>query len=414
MSKMGIKDKLPLLRSVSVDFSLNLLATLVSTGTMQLVLYPRLATVLGSVDYGTMLTMIGVINVITLAFGNNLASTRLIREINYQHLRIQGDFQILLLLSSGVSAVLALVTCFVFGVSGADYFALVVLTVTTVIKSYYIVAYRLELDYRKNLYANLALCVGYAIGAWLLLGTLPWGWSFTAANILCIAFIASTSSIMREPWGSTSLMPSTSKAYASLVGGGLLSNLTTYLDRFIVYPILGPASVSIYSVATYFSKGLTLVFAPLTSVLLTYFTQGKIFITKKLYVAINGAICIGSILFVVLCVTIGSFITSLLYPTLFDSAEPYILLATIGTAINIASSFNGTVVLALASPIWQSVIPAISVIVYFCACLVFAVKFGLFGVCWAAIFSNAIRFFMNVCIGWTALSKRAKSGEISR
>lgn len=394
------------IRNISSDFVLSLAATLVSTGSMQLVLYPRLAVVLGSNEYGTMLTVIGFINVITLAFGNNLANTRLIRELDYQRSGIKGDFQILLLSSSIISSLFALLTGFVFRLSCDDLISIAVLTITTVIRSYCIVVYRLKIDYRKNLYANVALCIGYAIGGWLLLGLVPWAWSFTIANLLCIAYIWYTSTIMREPWGRTSLLASTSKAYMSLVGGGLLGNLTTYLDRFVVYPILGASSVSIYSVATFFSKGLTLVFSPLTSVLLTYFTQGKIGLSKKIYTAINVAIAFGSLLFVLVGITIGSWVTNVFYPTIFEEAEPYILLATIGTAINIAASFNGTVVLALASPVWQSLIPAASLIFYLGFCIVFAIQFGLLGVCWATIISNSIRFLMNVGVGWAALLAR--------
>lgn len=394
--------------NVSIDMLLNLFATLVSTGTMQLLLYPRLATVLGSSDYGTMLTIIGIVNVVTLAFGNNLASTRLIKELDYNSLGVQGDFQILLLLSSVLSGIIILIICLAFHLNVADTIAIIVLTVTTVIKSYYIVTFRLEINYRKNLYANIALCFGYALGAWLLLGVMPWGWSFTLANILCIAYIERTSSIMKEPLKKTSLMLSAFRTYVSLVGGGLLGNLTTYLDRFVVYPVLGAESVSTYSVATFFSKGLTLVASPLTSVLLTYFTQGKIRLSKKVYTIVNGTICAGSILFVLFCITFGSWVTKLLYPTLFCSAEPYILLATIGTAVNIAASFNGVVVLALASPIWQTTIPAISLSIYLGISIIFATQFGLFGVCWAAIISNTVRFIMNVVIGWIALSTRDK------
>lgn len=399
------RKRAPLLRDVSVDFTLNLAATLLSTGTMQLLLYPRLAFVLGSVDYGTMLTIIGAVNVITLALGNNLASVRLVREQIYKRAGVKGDFQALLAISSIVSGVLSALVCLVFDIAALDAISVVILTITTVIKSYYIVTFRLILDYKKNLYANIALCIGYVLGAWFLLGRLPWAWAFTLANVLCVIYIAHASNIIRESWDITPQLRSTSKAYALLVSGGLLGNLTTYLDRFVVYPLLGAVSVSTYSVATYFSKGFTLVFSPLTGVLLTYFTQGKVRLTRRSFTFVNVAIILGTFVFVLVCISFGSWITAALYPTLFESARPYILLATVGTAINIASSFNGTVVLALASPIWQTITPAFSLVVYFIVTVCLAEQFGLYGVCVAAIASNLIRFVLNVCVGWSALSE---------
>lgn len=397
-----------ILKRLSGDFGLNLLATLLSTGTMQLLLYPSLAAQLGSASYGTMLTIIGVINVITLAFGNNLLYTRLIREHVYKKYSVIGDFQILLSGAVFLSGSLAIIACFVFRVSYADGIGIVVLTITTVIQSYYLVAYRLKLDYKKNLYANIALCVGYVIGSIVLLGILPWAWAFIIANTTCIGYIACSSHIMRESFIKTGLMKDTVKSYANLVVGGLLGNMISYLDRFVIYPLLGPTSVATYAVATYFSKGLSLAFTPLTSVLLTYFTQGKILASRTLVIILNSVLVLGSFVYVLICVSIGALITGFLFPSLFEVSEPYILLASIGTAIGLIASFNGTIVMAYASSKWQTIIPAASFVAYCIAAIPLALQFELFGICLAAILSSGLRFLFNAVIGWVAVCKLKK------
>lgn len=393
------------LKRLTSDFGLNLIATFISTGTMQLLLYPSLAAQLGSIRYGSMLTIIGIINVITASFGSNLLYARLVRERVYKANKTIGDFQILLACMASLSGALAVIVCFVFDVGVADGVGIVVLTITTVIQSYYLVEYRLRVDYKKNLFANIFLCIGYIFGSLVLLRILPWAWAFVAANVLCIGYIAASSHVMREPYIKTDLMKGSVSVFANLVAGGLLGNMTNYLDRFIIFPLLGPASVAIYAVAVYFSKGLSLAFTPLVGVLLTYFTQGQIRITKKLYVLLNSVLVAGSFIYVFVCVTLGALITNFLYPSLYEESSSYIFLASIGVVIGLIASFNGTIVMTYASSKWQTIIPALSFIAYCVAVIPLAIQYGLYGVCVASIISSSLRFLFNVVVGWAAICK---------
>lgn len=256
-----MKKQLSIARTLSLDFLLNIAATLISTGTMQLLLYPQLAANLGEVSYGTMLTIMGAVNVIVLAFGNNLAQVRLVNEHDYENKEENGDFQIFLLVSCFLSSICILAVCFLMNIPKAEIAPIIILVITTVLKSYYLVAFRLSIDYRRNLVANIIMALGYILAAVFLLSIFHWSWAFTIANILCIIYICCSSKIIFDPLKITSLFRQSLKSYAMLIIGGLLSNLTTYLDRFIIYPLLGAASVSSFFVATYFSKSISLVFS---------------------------------------------------------------------------------------------------------------------------------------------------------
>lgn len=399
-----MKKQLPILRALSEDFIMNIVATLVSTGTMQLILYPQLAVNLGEVSYGTMLTVMGVINVITLAFGNNLAQTRLISEHKYKEGDEIGDFQIFLFVSCILSSLCVLLACCMINISASELLPIVVLTATTVLKSYYLVTFRLSIDYKKNLIANLIIGFGYIIASLVLLTFLHWSWAFTLSNVLCIIYICRVSGIVYEPFKVTGLFKESVRSYVMLIIGGLLSNLTTYLDRFVLYPILGAVSVSSFFVATYFSKAISLVFAPITSVLLSYFVQGRIQLTRSVFLWVNLAVIISSAVLIVFCITFGAWLTELLFPTLYDDVSSYIFLGSVGTVIGIACSFNNVVVLAVASPAWQTIIPSISMPVYLILSILLSSQFGLTGMCFALILSGALRFMMNFLVGIKALS----------
>lgn len=402
MNTLGSKSTA--IKAVSADFIMNIAAVMISTGAMQLLLYPRLAASLGSLEYGTMLTVMGGVNVITLAFGNNLAQVRLIREQQYKDLDEEGDFQVLLFASSALSSLLTAVFCIVVGISMSEIPMIMILSLTTVVKSYYLVAFRISIDYKKNLIANIAMCVGYAIGSFVLLSFLHWSWAFTLANVLCIAYICKVSRIVFEPCRLTDLFGRTSRSYVMLMAGGLLGNMTTYLDRFVVYPILGAASVSSFYVATYFSKAFGLLFPPMASVLLSYFTQGRVKVSKRLFLFMNFGILPCSAVLVAFCVSFGACFTELLFPDMYSEAAPFILLGSIGAVINIACSFNGVVVLAVASPAWQTIIPGICLLVYLALAVLLSLEFGLVGTCVAVIVSNLLRFVLNFIVGMCALA----------
>jgi len=83
--------KLKKILETTKDFLLNIIAALLSTGCMQLVLYPALAKQMSAADYGEMLTVMGVFNVVLLAFGNNLSYSRLLQEKNYVQQGQKGE-----------------------------------------------------------------------------------------------------------------------------------------------------------------------------------------------------------------------------------------------------------------------------------------------------------------------------------
>lgn len=131
----------------SADFILNILATFLSTGTMQLVVLPQLARHLSTQDYGILLTATGFMNILINAFGNNLCNSRLRQQIKYTHSKLVGDYP-LFLIAATILAILA-----VFGFNNflkADLLTILLpfaaITVTGIWKAYYLAAYRIEIN----------------------------------------------------------------------------------------------------------------------------------------------------------------------------------------------------------------------------------------------------------------------------
>lgn len=387
------------IKNLSEDFVLNLFASVVSTGILQLVVYPKLALTLGSEGYGQMLTIMGIINVVILSFGNNLCNARIVQQAKYNKKNIIGDFQIIAAISAAVSGIIVLFVNHSFGLSGIIGIGLLVATILQVLKSYYLVAYRIDINYTKNLFANIFLAIGYLIGAFLTTRYLGWPSVFFLSALFSLIYINITSPIIKEPIVVTELFGDSTKTVVFLLLSGLIGNVTTYLDRFIIYPILGSGSVSTYSTAAFFAKSISLVLLPITSVLLSYLAAGRVRINGRRFTLVNLLLIVGAVLFLLVSATVGKWITGLLYPTLIADALPYIVLASIGVIISFAGAFTRIVTLAIAPSYWQVILAAIKLVLYLVLGGVLTKSCGLFGLCYAVIVTNVIYYIINYFIG---------------
>ena len=389
----------PGIKKLSSDFILNLFASLVSTGVLQLLVYPKLAISLGPEGYGEMLTIMGIVNIIILSFGNNLCNARIVQQPKYRENVLLGDFQLL--------AIIASVLCGVIVLSANAYFklpllllvGLIVATILQVLKSYYLVAYRIVIDYKKNLWANVFLATGYIIGAFILLRFFNWTIVFILSALFCLGYITVSSSIIKEPVRRTKLFGNSSKTFILLLLSGIIANVTTYLDRFLLYPTLGPESVSTYTTAAFFAKSLSLILLPMTSVILSYLSAGRIQMNRNRFITINVCLIVFSLIFLVISVSLGYWITKLLYPTLIDNANQYFFSASVGIIINLICSFTGVVLLAIAPSFWQVVLSGFKLGLYLLLGIVLINTMGLLGLCTAIILTNTIYFILIFFIG---------------
>lgn len=394
------------LKGISKDFILNIVAALVSTGTMQLVLYPALAKHLNAQDYGQMLTIMGVVNVLVLAFGNNLCNARIVQHNKYKEANVIGDFQILLLIVSVLSAIITLFLNFYFRLNSLLLLGLIATTCLSVAKSYYSVAYRINIDYVKNLVMNIILASFYIISISILFCSDLWSWIFFIPCIPAIYYIKRTSPIVDEPFSKTVLFKDSSIVVILLVLSGLIGNITGYIDRFVVYPLIGGKAVSTFTTASFFSKSVSLILAPITSVVLSYLIAGRIQMTVNKFKLINYFLIVASILFFLISITVGKWITGLLYPTLIEDANEYIYLASLGVIIGISGVFSGIIVLACAPSYWQVILEIVNLVFTLFAGYVLVHTYGLWGMCYAIIFTNSICYALKWIVGYYYLKNK--------
>ena len=385
---------------VTKDFLVSILSSVVYTFARQIVVFPLLAYRLTEDTYGTLLTVIGLANVCTALLGSCLNNLRLIRDSLYQDRELAGDFNILSAAGCAVSLVFAAVLWRMFRCSGTTALLLALWLPVSNLYQYALVFFRLKLDFRRTFLANVLVSLASAAGALAFATEELWPLVFLLGDAAGLVYTAIVTPFLREPFRHTPLLGESVRMLAAIMLSGLVGNLLLYADRMIIYPILGPESVSYYSTASFFGKSAGVVLTPIAGVLLSYFAQRDFRPSRRLFFQING-LSLGCLaVFFLFCWLLAPWFTRLLYPLLYDGAAPYILLANLGAILSIAGNMAQPMILRCCHPRWLLWVQLLYGGSYLLSAVALMPQWGLYGFCWASILSNGLRLLALYALGY--------------
>lgn len=394
-----LKKRLTSYAHISKDFLLTLFSSVISVGTMQLILYPFLARQFTTDEYGNILTYIGGITVIVHTLGNELAQARLVQNRKYIAQKLSGDFNIMLVGVLVVAFIATAVVCIsVWSIKGITLVLLMALAALMILKQYNAVSFRLKLDFKKILILNVVSALGYIVGIVLVWTLNYWALAFLTAEIAGLLYLWRSSSLYREPFAATPLFGDSARTFLYFGMSGLVGNISTYFDRFLINPLLGAGAVSVFYTASYLAKTLSLLTNPATTVLLSYIAKDEKNISRKNFLFGNVIILAISAFFLLAVIVIGPYITAFLYPTLVDAARPLITGASAATVLGIAASFSRVFVLRYAPSYWTALLSAIKLSIYVVLGIIFIKHGGLQGFCYAVLLNNIVSFALSFCV----------------
>lgn len=388
------------LARVSGDFLVNILASMVSAFARQIVVFPLLAARLSEVDYGTLLTVTGLANVCAAMIGTSLNNIRLIEDSRYRERGLLGDFNFLCLLGGGVSAAYAAVLWRLFGLSAVTAVLLAAYLSVTNLYAYSTAFFRLELNFRRVLLCNTLVSAAYCAAAPAFATAELWPAIFLIGDGAGLFFTSRTTPFLREPLARTPLLPATAATLLTYMATNLIGNLLTYADRMILYPLLGGEGVSYYATAAFFGKSAGIVMTPIAGVLLGYFAQKDFKASRKLFAVVNGCSLACLAVFLLGCRLFAPWFTRLLYPSLYEGAAPYILLANLASAVSIAGNMAQPMVLKACSIRWTLLTQVLYGASYLLLAWLWLPGFGLLGFCWASVAANTVRLLALYAIGF--------------
>lgn len=387
-------------KKVLIDFVINIFASGMMTIVLQLMVYPFLGYIMSAEKYGMILTIMGIINTFIATVGNALNNVRLVRNETYTT-NENGDFNILLIVGIIVAAIVAIPLLRIYiKVSWIEELLLIVALILGILRTYYSVAFRIILDFRKILFCNLFISIGYILGIGLVFAGVLWPFLFILGELFGLGYLLKNSFVVCNNCCRTNKLKETTKIYINFAFATLIANAITYLDRLLIMPILGSEKVAIYSVASVLGKSVGIIMLPIAGVLLSYFSQDKFEMNNKRYCQIIFMSLLFCAIIGLLTMVLAKPILGLLYPKIINSAGRYLIIANLSAIIAVFSNMISPIILKFGDSYWQVLIN----IVYgtiFCGCGYYLAKrYGLIGFCYASLAANILMTTCMLVIGW--------------
>ena len=382
-----------------IDFCLNIIASGLMTAGLQLIVYPVLAKSNSAVQYGTILTAMGICNTISATFGNSLNNAKLINHSTYLSSKTVGDFNLLFFFAAILCAIVSFLPVFI--ISGEILVAVLIAAsnVFAVARLYYSVSFRIRLNYYKILECNTITTVGYIVGAFIAIKINLWPVAFLLGEILGGLYALCKSGLLEEPATKTTLYKKTRQDYFFLIISTFVVNVGVYLDRFLLFPVLGSESVSVYTTASILGKCIGIVMLPISSVLLSYYAQPGYKMTVKLFYKQASIFVLLAVVVIFALIPISPVFTKILYPTLFSQAKQFIFIANTAAVIGVLGNMLTPAILKFLHSSWQAIIALFYCTIYGVVGYYLARQSGLMGFCIAAIIANSIKCIILALLG---------------
>jgi O-antigen/teichoic acid export membrane protein len=345
-----------------------------------------------------------IINLAAVSLGNTLNNVRLITDVSYSKKGYIGDFNPIIIISS---VIVIFIIPFLYkmfsSLSILSAIVLILFLFLETLFSYYRVVYRLELNFSGALKNSLISAFGTMVGVFLVWLTHLWPLAYLSSIIASVSYLIPKNRLIEEPFRTTPLMKLTLEKWGVLILTSLFANALVYLDRFLLFPIIGSEAVSTYNVASFLGKSFGAFLTPLAGILLGYFAQDSFKMSVKRFWIINSIIFLISALFFIFVILFGTFFTRIFFPTIVDHASAYLVLANLAAILGGTGAVTQASVLRYARTYWQIVIQTIYTIIYVGIGVISIKYWGVLGFCYAAIVANSTRLLLLYLIGQIAI-----------
>ncbi|MBP3819621.1 MAG: hypothetical protein J6H31_15115 [Butyrivibrio sp.] len=394
---------------VSRDFLLNLLAALFLLITTEFIVLPQMANAMSSEQYGQVLMLLGIITSVSSAFGNGLNNVRLIMHHKYEARGINGDYNVLISYLGILALFVICCSSIIFDINKSEIIAMTILSLLGGLRLYLSVAFRLRINYLGIMLLNGIISVGYVIGLKLYILTDDiglWWLLFLFGEALALGYLLYSTEILKEPFKRTYLFKETCMCFGWLCYLTLLGSLLNFMDRNIIYPILGGDSVAVLFVAMLTGKTVSYVAKPMGNVMLSYFAQSSFRMTRSIYWRINLATVIVGVILYFGSIAISRYVLHYFYPSYEELAMQLVMLATAIPLLIMIGALAQPAVLRFAKlpalAFWQS----LYVVVYILGAIVMTKQYGLYGFCYVAILLAMLRIFILWWLGDRSVTNR--------
>lgn len=372
------------------DMLLNILASSIPIALLNFLVYPMIAGHVGANTYGTLIVCVGVQNFVNGIWGSSVAYTRLL----HLEKREEGSFSLLFF----IYLICGLITNILMlrltgGVKDGINVPLLLLSeIFLITNNYLVVEFRLELSYIKIFITNICGCIGYLIGYVILSATDFQCWEIIFVTGYGVSFLYNlfSTTIWKQKLMITPEFKLLFKNTNVLVATSTISGVSTYLDKFVIYPYLGAESMTYYQTASILSKIIPMLATSINNVILSYLVKIKALSRRLLSVCIFALFGVCAIGYCV-CGLIVPVVIQVLYPSFYVKCIDLIPLANMIAMLQMFYTFIMPLTLRYAERRMQYFVQIGKIVPYFFFIILLIGKYGLVGFCYATIVSQLIQ-----------------------
>ncbi len=383
------------MKKVYSDLFLNLLAAVLPMFILQFFILPLISQKTSGSEYGQILTLVSIVGLLGGTLGNVLNNVKLITFSKYKEKSYSGDFSFLLIVFLMINIIGNVIYVNISSIDQKYLYILLVLSSLLLLRNYGTTEFRINLNYKLVLIESLMMLTGYIVGLLVFIINGTWSFVYLFGYTFSLLFIFSKTKIFFEPLKATPLHKETSIQAGILLLSGLLVALGTYVDRLILYPMLGGYAVTIYYVSTVFGKTISLLIQPLTSLMLSYFAKLDKFNSRNFYIIFLLSTLFG-ILSYICTIVVGGFLLKYIYPQYVEEAWKYIHITTISIIFTLISNILNPILLKFRKTIWQIVINSVYMGVYIVASVLFLRLYGLMGFCVGILVASIVKLVLTI------------------
>lgn len=386
-------------RKVFSDVAINIIASVICTFVLNFLLYPLFSNRLNICQYGNIITIYSIIALSISTLGNTLNNIRLILNRKYYNTNKEGNYNLIAIFIGTLFGLFIPIIIKVLFDEKVITCCLIALTIIVgIIRAYAIVSYRLQLNYKEQLYTNIVVSFGYILGITVVYSYEYWPLPFLFGEFFGLCYCYFSCFTFTEPYVLTKHIFYIIKQYLYLICASFLGNLLAFMDRFLLFPILGADGVAIYSVASFWGRAVLPIIGPSANVLLSYLNQANGRITWEYVKKLIGVSFLLIVSMLLLSKVLANDVIVFFYPKLFFASKNYIFISSVGILLGCFALLLDPLVLSVLSMSRVLMLKICHILIYILIAYGLVCEFGLLGYCYSVIIVNALYILILIYI----------------
>lgn len=313
---------------------------------IQFFLFPSLSLNFPSEEYGLIISLYSIISFTGVNLGSAINNSRLVNDNKLRKLNSFYDYNLILftVLVLNVIFTITLLVFFSENLGIFDYFIVILLSCLTLLINYLQVIFRLELKFNLLFSNSIFYLIGLAFGYFIYLISNYWLFIFffgALTSFFFLIFVTKYNFLRISELNNFSFF---FKETIFHIISTILVSIGIYVDKIILFPILGGNSVSIYYVSSLLGKSFYLIIGPISGVFLTYLSKLNRFSRNNFYLLVIITLSISTLSYFAIII-FSKPILSILYPNLYLDSMIYVWLSSLSQLIFIAGSILNPIII---------------------------------------------------------------------